>query len=84
MSPKAIEKLRSGSAADDPSGPSWLPLIPASHLKRKLGIIRYELTDPEWTAIEPMLPNNPRGIARVNDPRVPNCIFRVSRIIADT
>jgi transposase len=46
--------------------------------------MRYELTDPEWTAIEPMLPNNPRGIARVNDPRVPNCIFRVSRIIADT
>jgi transposase len=44
--------------------------------------MRYELTDPEWTAIEPMLPNNPRGIARVNDPRVLNCIFRVSRIIA--
>jgi transposase len=24
--------------------------------------MRYELTDIEWTAIEPMLPNKPRGV----------------------
>jgi hypothetical protein len=24
-------------------------------------IMRYELTDYEWTAIKPMLPNKPRG-----------------------
>jgi len=29
--------------------------------------MRYELTDDEWTAIEPMLP---RGVPRVNDRRV--------------
>jgi transposase len=27
--------------------------------------MRYELTDNEWAAIEPMLPNKPRGIPRV-------------------
>jgi transposase len=26
----------------------------------------YELTDNEWTAIRPMLPNKPRGVPRVN------------------
>jgi hypothetical protein len=34
--------------------------------------MRYELTDHEWTAIKPMLPNKPRGVARVNDRRVLN------------
>ena len=29
--------------------------------------MRYELTDEEWTAIKPMLPNKPRGVPRVND-----------------
>ena len=24
--------------------------------------MRYELTDHEWTAIKPMLPNKPRGV----------------------
>jgi transposase len=32
--------------------------------------MRYELTDKEWTAINPMLPNKPRGVPRVNDRRV--------------
>jgi transposase len=31
--------------------------------------MRYELTDYEWTAIRPMLPNKPRGVPRVNDRR---------------
>jgi transposase len=41
--------------------------------------MRYELTDHEWTAIEPMLPNKPRGAAPVNDRRVLNGIFWVLR-----
>ena len=41
--------------------------------------MRYELTDNEWTAIRPMLPNEPRGVPRVNDRRVLNGIFWVLR-----
>ena len=41
--------------------------------------MRYELTDNEWTAIRPMLPNKPRGVPRVNDRRVLNGIFWVLR-----
>jgi transposase len=32
---------------------------------------RYELTDEEWSMIEPLLPNKPRGVPRVDDRRVP-------------
>jgi transposase len=31
--------------------------------------MRYELSNDEWIAIRPMLPNKPRGIPRVNDRR---------------
>ena len=41
--------------------------------------MRYELTDLEWAAIKPMLPNKPRGVPRVNDRRVLNGIFWVLR-----
>src|SRR4051812_4938717 len=41
--------------------------------------MRYELTDHEWTAIRPFLPNKPRGVPRVNDRRVLNGIFWVLR-----
>ena len=41
--------------------------------------MRYELSDFEWTAIKPMLPNKPRGVRRVNDRRVLNGIFWVLR-----
>ena len=41
--------------------------------------MRYELSDYEWTAIKPMLPNKPRGVRRVNDRRVLNVIFWVLR-----
>ncbi len=34
--------------------------------------MRYELTDCEWFAIKPLLPDKPRGIPRVNDGRVLN------------
>ena len=32
--------------------------------------MRYELTDHEWAAIRPMLPNKARGVRRVDDRRV--------------
>jgi transposase len=36
---------------------------------------RFDLTDFEWSVIEPLLPNKVRGKARVDDRRVLNCIF---------
>jgi transposase len=41
--------------------------------------MRYELSDYEWTAIKPMLPNKPRGVRRANDRRVLNGIFWIQR-----
>ena len=38
-------------------------------------IMRYKLTDYEWAAIKPFLPNKPRSVPRVNDRRVLNGIF---------
>jgi transposase len=40
---------------------------------------RYDLTEKEWQAIQPHLPNKPRGVPRVDDRRVLNCIFWVLR-----
>jgi transposase len=40
---------------------------------------RYNLTDFEWRVIEPLLPNKPRGVPRVDDRRVLNGIFWVLR-----
>ena len=40
---------------------------------------RYDLTDFEWRMIEPLLPNEPRGVPRVDDRRVLNSIFWVLR-----
>jgi transposase len=47
--------------------------------KPELRIMRYELTEYEWAAIRPFLPNKPRGVPRVNDRRVLNGIFWVLR-----
>ena len=41
--------------------------------------MRYELTNDEWIATKPMLPNKPRGAPRVNNRRVLNNIFWVLR-----
>jgi transposase len=41
--------------------------------------MRYELSDHEWAAIRPMLPNKARGVRRVDDRRVLNGIFWVLR-----
>jgi transposase len=40
---------------------------------------RYDLTDFEWSVIEPLLPNKPRGVARVGDRGVVNGSFGVLR-----
>ncbi|GGI73779.1 hypothetical protein GCM10007973_08260 [Polymorphobacter multimanifer] len=40
---------------------------------------RYDLTDFEWRVIEPLLPNKPPGVPRVDDRRVLNGIFWVLR-----
>jgi transposase len=37
------------------------------------------MTDFEWRVIKPLLPNKPRGIARVDDRRVLNGIFWILR-----
>jgi transposase len=41
--------------------------------------MRYALSDEEWTAIKPMLPNKPRGVPRMNDRCVLDGIFWVLR-----
>ena len=33
---------------------------------------RYDLSDFDWSVIEPLLPNKPRGVPRVDDRRVLN------------
>ncbi|MEY8827319.1 IS5 family transposase [Sedimentitalea sp. XS_ASV28] len=40
---------------------------------------RFDLSDFEWALICPLLPNKSRGVARVDDRRVLNGIFRVPR-----
>src|ERR1700732_5629947 len=51
----------------------------SSSQKLELRVMRYELSDCEWSVIKPMLPNKPRGIPRVDDRRVLNGIFWVLR-----
>jgi transposase len=36
---------------------------------------RYELTDFEWSIIEPLLPNKPRGVPRADDRKVLNGVY---------
>lgn len=40
---------------------------------------RFDLTDFEWGLIQPVLPDKPRGVARLDDRRVLNGIFWVLR-----
>jgi transposase len=39
----------------------------------------YDLTEFEWSVIQPLLPNKPRGVPRVDDRKVLNGIFWVLR-----
>jgi transposase len=40
---------------------------------------RHDLSDGEWAVIAPLLPNRPRGVARVDDRRVISGIFYILR-----
>ena len=40
---------------------------------------RFDLTDFEWSVIQPLLPKKPRGVPRLDDRRVLNGIFWVLR-----
>lgn len=40
---------------------------------------RHDLSDTEWALIAPLLPNKPRGVARVDDRRVISGIFYILR-----
>ena len=40
---------------------------------------RFDLSDREWAMVAPLLPNKPRGVARVDDRRVVNGIFYILR-----
>ncbi len=40
---------------------------------------RYDLTEFEWKTIQPLLPNKPRGVPRVDDRMVLNGIFFILR-----
>ncbi len=40
---------------------------------------RFDLTDYEWSIIEPLLPNKPRGVPRRDDRQVLKGIFFVLR-----
>ena len=35
---------------------------------------RHELSDEEWAVIQPLLPNKPRGVPRVDNRRVLNAL----------
>jgi transposase len=48
-------------------------------LDRDSDVSQYDLTDFEWRVIEPLLPNKPRGVPRVDERRVLNGIFWVLR-----
>jgi hypothetical protein len=59
---------------------SWVNLTPAT--SRYHGMSLHEARTPdrsEWRVIEPLLPNKPRGVPRVDDRRVLNGIFRALR-----
>ena len=40
---------------------------------------RYDLSETEWRLIEPLLPNKPRGVPRVDDRRVLSGIVLINR-----
>src|SRR4029450_2980648 len=46
---------------------------------REAAVMRYELSNKEWSIIRMMLPTKPRGVPRVDDRRVLNGIFWVLR-----
>ncbi len=54
--------------------PKWAPMLFKLPNCERL-IMRYDLTEFDWSVIEPLLPNKPRGVPRVDDRRVLNGNF---------
>lgn len=52
-------------------------LINGRQISYKLiqALARYDLTEFEWKMVEPLLPNKPRAVPRVDDRRARNDIF---------
>jgi hypothetical protein len=48
--------------------------FPSGWMLNNVGMSRYDLTDFAWRVIEPLLPDKPRGVPRVDDRRVLNGI----------
>ncbi|OXT02177.1 hypothetical protein B7H23_04450 [Notoacmeibacter marinus] len=42
---------------------------------QEIATARFDLTDFEWSVIEPLLPSRPRGVPRADDRRVLSGIF---------
>lgn len=40
-----------------------------------LSVRRYEISDYEWSIIQPLLPDKPRGVARADEPKGINGMF---------
>ena len=77
MHPTNVTVRHQRSASRFIVDPIALDVIQAPKLEPR--IMRYELTDYEWAAVRPFLPNKPRGVPRVNDRRVLSGIFWVLR-----
>jgi transposase len=48
---------------------------PATDFRKETGMAHFDLTDFEWSVIQPLLPTKVRGAPRVDDRRVLNGIF---------
>src|SRR3990172_4774067 len=55
--------------------PSGVKSDSTSERRLEMTSRRYELSDFEWSIIQPLLPNKPRGVPRVDDRRVLNGIY---------
>jgi Putative transposase of IS4/5 family (DUF4096) len=76
---KALDPKRPIREADIATDVADSVPVVISTSNSELRVMRYELSDYEWSVIKPMLPNKPRGIPRVDDRRILNCIFWVLR-----
>ena len=77
-----FDEVRSRSARKSAPRTSQKPLnsffgdaYSSSLMGANMTLRRYELSDFEWSIIEPLLPNKPRGVPRSDDRKVLNGIY---------